>query len=217
MNGYDEQGVSNAQDKQKGVESVDQFANNSFNSLQRLLQGANAGNSSVARELIPYLVSKGAGQRRQGVFDQAGKNDQAIASARADATDQYNMSNEDLGNQRKQQEQNFRQSILQKQNELAAQKSALQTQGALATGADYASAKAAAASTQAGMADRTAQLSALFGQFQPTYTERQMNLKTPELGQFVVDKANIQSQGQGTPAESSYYMNQLKKKQQGLV
>lgn len=83
MAGYDEQNVENSQNKQRGVEDVDQYANSSYNNLQRILQGSHAGNSSVGRELVPYLVSKSAGTRRQGVFDTAGKNEQAIVKARA--------------------------------------------------------------------------------------------------------------------------------------
>ena len=217
LQGYADQGVENAQSKQRGVEQVDQFANNSYNSLQRLLQGGNAGNSSVGRELIPYLVSKGAGQRRQGVFDQAGKNDQNIASARGDAEDQYRYSEEDLSNQRKSQEQSFREGILNKQNELDSQKRALEIAKAQATGAGYGAARAAGQASQNSINDRMAQLNQLFGQFSPTFNARAVNTKTPELGQFTVDPAQIKTQGQGLPAESSYYLQQLKKKQDGLV
>jgi len=217
LQGYADQGVENAQSKQRGVEQVDQFANNSYNSLQRLLQGGNAGNSSVGRELIPYLISKGAGQRRQGVFDQAGKNDQSIASARGDAEDQYRYSEEDLSNQRKSQEQSFREGILNKQNELDSQKRALEIAKAQATGAGYGAARAAGQASQNSINDRMAQLNQLFGQFSPTFNARAVNTKTPELRQFTVDPAQIKTQGQGLPAESSYYLQQLKKKQDGLV
>lgn len=210
--GYDQQGVENAQDKQKGVESVDSFANNSFNSLQRLLQGSNAGSSSVARELVPYLVSKSAGTRRQGVFDQAGKNDQAIATARGDAEDQFRFSEEDLGNQRKSQEQQFREGVLNKQNELLNQRRSLEIQKAQANGAGYEAARAAGAASQAGIASRQAQLSGLFSQFNPTFNARALNLQTPELGKFNIDPAQINSD-QSMPSESRYYMSQIKKKQ----
>lgn len=212
--GYDEQSVESGQNKQRGVEQVDQFANNSHNSLQRLLQGGNAGNSSVGRELIPYLISKGAGQRRQGVFDQAGKNDQAIASARGDAQDQYRFSEEDLNNQRGNQERSFREGILNKQNELEGQKRGLEIQRAQATGQGYEAARAAGQSSQNSINDRMSQLNSLFGQYKPTFNARAMNLKTPELGQFTVDPAQIRNNNSGQPAESSYYINQLKRKEE---
>lgn len=213
MAGYDQQSLENSQDKQRGVESVDSFANNSYNSLQRLLQGANAGNSSVARQLVPYLISKGAGTRRQGVFDQAGKNDQLIASARGDAEDQYRYANEDLTNQRRSQEQAFREGILNKENDLLGQRRALEIQRAQADGTGYEAARQAAAASQAGIDSRMSQLAALFGKFEPTFTARAMNLQTPELGKFTVDPARI-SADKNIPTESSYYLTQLRKKQE---
>lgn len=216
MAGYDQQSLENSQDKQRGVESVDQFASNSYKSLQGILRGANSGNSSVARELVPYLVSKGAGTRRQGVFDQAGKNEQSIVSARGDAEDQFRYSREDLENQRKEQEQSFRTGILNKESDLLSQRGSLETARAQATGAGYAAARDAAAASQAGLAERQNQLAALFGQFAPTFNARATNLKTPELGRFTVDPAKI-SASSNLPTESSYYLTQLRKKEQGLL
>jgi len=216
MQGYDQQSLTNSQDKQRGVENVDQFANNSYNSLQRLLQGGNAGNSSVGRELMPYLVSKAAGTRRQGVFDTAGKNEQSIVSARGDAQDQYQYSAEDLGNQRKNQEQSFLEGILNKQNDLTSQRRALEIQKAQANGSGYEAARAAGQASQGSINDRMAQLNALFGQYAPTFTTRAVNTKTPELGKFTVDPGQIKADS-NLPAESSYYLSQLKKKQEGLV
>ncbi|MDP4225063.1 MAG: hypothetical protein Q8910_01640 [Bacteroidota bacterium] len=210
MNQYNDQETQNAQDKQKGIEAVDSFANNNFNSLQRLLGTAGAGNSSVARDLVPYLISKSAGTRRTGVVDTAGANARDIANARADAQDQYKFAGEDLN----QAEKDFRTGILTKKNDIAGQISGLQTQQAMADGSGYATAKAAAAGTQAGIDGRIAELNALFGQFNPTY--RAVNTKTPELSKFTVDNAQINSD-QGLPAESRYYMTMLNKKKQNEV
>lgn len=213
MSGYDEQGVKNAQQKQRGVEQVDSFANSSYNNLQRLLQGANAGNSSVGRQLIPQLVSKTAGTRRQGVFETAGENDQQIASARGDAEDQYKYSFEDLGNQRKQQEEDFLRGVLQQEQDLLGKRSTLEAQKAAATGANYEGTRAATAGTRGEIDARTNQLNALFGQFAPTFQAKAMNLKTPELSQFTVDPGQIKADSK-LPGESSYYLTQLRKKQQ---
>jgi len=67
MTGYDTQNTQNQQDRERGYGQVDDFANTSANSLNRIFQGANAGNSSVARLLAPNLVGKAAGERRTGV------------------------------------------------------------------------------------------------------------------------------------------------------
>lgn len=212
MAGYDQQSTENSQNRQRGVEQVDSFANNSYNSLQRLLGAGNAGKSSVARELVPYLVSKSAGTRRTGVFDTAGRNDQAIASARGDAEDEFRFSEEDLGNQRKGQEQSLRQNILNEENRILAERRNAEIARAQATGQGYTQARNAAAATAAGISERQAQLGNLFSQFAPSYNARQMNLRTPELGRFTVDPAQIRSEGQGTPSEASYYLNQIRRR-----
>ena len=109
MAGYQDQFLKNDQNKQKGVEQVDDFANTSYNSLQSLLRGANAGVSSVGRQLVPHVVAKGAGTRRKDVFDTAGENTKQITSAKGDAEDQFRLGFEDLGNQRNDQIKNLRQ------------------------------------------------------------------------------------------------------------
>lgn len=200
---YGQQRTQNDQNKQRGVEQVDQFANSSNNNLQRLLQSGNSGNSSVGKYLIPQLVSKAAGSRRTGVFNTAGQNASDIAGAENDANTQYNRAFADLDTQRKDQEQSFRQSILDKQNQLDLQKMGLQQDAGIATDA-----------TQAALTARNNELNALFGQFQPTIDPQAVNLKTPELGKYTVDPASIRY-GQQGPAETSAYLPSLKKKLQG--
>jgi hypothetical protein len=199
MSGYDTQRTQNTQARQRGLETTDAYANNNYNSLQRLLQGANAGNSSVSRELIPYLVAKSAGTRRQGVFNAAGENEQAIEQAGLDTSKEF------AGR-----ESDFLLGIRQKQQELAAQKAAAQTAKAAANGSNYATAMAAGAATRAGMGTQTAAINALLGNFTPS-------TKAPELKTYQVDPSQVGA-NQGMPSESSYYLNQLlNKKKKELV
>lgn len=216
MEGYDQQSLQNSQQRQRGVESVDQFANTSYKNLQRVLQGAHAGGGSVARQLVPQLVSQSAGTRRQGVFNTAGENEQAITSARGDATDQFKYSEQDLQNQKKQQEEDFLRGLLNQESDLLGKRASAESARAAATGAGYQAARAAAAGTRSEIDSRTAQLNALFGQYAPTFNARAVNLKTPELGKFTVDPAQLRSD-QSLPTDSRVYMSALKKKQQGVI
>lgn len=199
MQSYDEQSVQNEQNKQKGIESVGQFANDSLSNLRRMLQGANAGSSSVARELMPYLVSKAAGARRQGVFDTAGENARNITTARS----QFE---QDQENERKSQEQSLLQSFGSKQNEVESEKMNAEIAKAQASGLGYAQARQAGEATRNSIAGRQAELANLFSQYKPTYS----TAKTPDLSTFTVDKANIGSNS-NTPTESNYYLPQVKK------
>lgn len=214
LQGYDDQSLQNAQDKQRGVEQVDSYANQNYNSLQRLLQGANAGSSSVARELVPYLVSKAAGTRRTSVFDTAGRNEQSIVSARKNAEDQYTTAFGELEDQGKQQEQQFRQSILNQENDLLAQKQEAEMKRAMANGSGYLAARAASRGTRDSINSRQDQLNNLFSQFKPTFQQKALDFQKPELGQYTVDRAAVNAANSGLPTESSYYLSQLKRKQE---
>jgi len=214
MNDYAAKETQNTQDRERGMGEVDNFANSSYSNLQRLLQGANAGSSSVARELMPYLVSKAATTRRTGVVDTAGRNAQSIASAKDDAEYQYGQSFQELENNKKANEKSFLESIYSKQNEFDAQRKDLQMKRDMASGKGYQAARDAASGIQNSMNDRQAQLASLFGQYKPTFTARAMNTKAPELSQFTVDKAAINSSNPNLPAESSFYQTQLKKRQE---
>ncbi len=200
--GLDAQGVQNQQAKEKGVGQVDQYGNDSYKSLQRLLQGANAGNSSVGRDLIPYLLSKGMGQRRSGVMDTFGQNEQSLNTNRTDE-------NQNLENQRKKQESSFLEGILGKQNELSNQKYQAQIARDMAGGQGYAQAQAGAQGIRSGMNDRQAQLAGLFDTYKQDFT---YNAPKP-LSEFTVDKGLIGQGGQQQTGQS-FYLQQLKKKQQ---
>lgn len=204
MNDYAQQFTKNDQNRQKGVEQVDDFANNSFNNLRRILQGANAGSSSVMRELVPQLVSKGAGTRRQGVFDTAGENAQAITTAKKDAETQFARSFEDLDNQKRNQESQFRTGVDTQYNDLLAQRLGLEQDAGIATDA-----------TRSALDSRTAQLNALFGQFAPQFSAKAVNLQTPELSQYQMDPAQIRMD-QGLPQETRAYLPSLRKREEEL-
>lgn len=205
MSGYKDQFLKNDQDRQKGVNQVDDFAYNSYNALQNLLRGSNAGVSSVARQVVPQVVSKGAGTRRQGVFDTAGENTKQITVAQKDAEDQFRYGFEDLGNQRNDQTKTLRQGIQQQAMDLEAQKLMLEADAGRATDG-----------TSRSLDARAKTLMSLFGKYAPSYTAKAMNLKTPELGQFQVDPAAIR-QDQGIAAENRAYLPAIREREERLA
>lgn len=202
FSGYDKQSLENAQNKERGVSQVDSFANSSYNNLQRILQGGNAGNSSVGKYLVPQLVSKAAGSRRQGVFDTAGRNESDIVEARDDATLQFNRNEEDNARGYKETRRNFITGIDEAQQDLLSKKLAFQQDNGLATGA-----------TEAELARRSAALDSLFGNYKTTFNKNAYNFKNPELSQYTVDPATLRYNQQG-PSETRAYLPALQKKKQ---
>ena len=200
--GYTDQRNQNAKAKERGINQVDDFANSSYNSLQRLLQGAGAGVSGVSKYLAPHLVSKAAGKRRTGVFETAGENAQAIDKANKEADIQFARSFSDLDTQKSTAEQGFKSGIQNQRLDLLGQLLGLQSDAGLAT-----------AGTEAQLANRATQLQQLFGGYNPTFTTKAVNLTTPELAQYQVDPAQIRLGNQG-PAETRYYNPLLKKREE---
>lgn len=202
---YSDQELANQKAKLGGIEQVDQYAGQNYNSLMSLLRNAGAGSSSVARDLMPSLVARAAGTRRQNVFNTAGENQAAIDTARTSGL-------EDIENKRRSAEQSFLESIGGKQIEALGQKSGYELQRDMADGTGYEAAKAASAATQGQIDSRYNELAGLFDKYKPTYS----TAKAPDLSQYTADKAAIKVGG-GQADPSMYYSNLFKKKQeQGL-
>lgn len=202
MQGYDKQVTDNERAKQRGVEQVDNFANQSYNTLMRLFQGGNSGNSSAARLQAPQLVSKAAGQRRTGVFDTAGENAQNIDETRKDAEIQFGRAKTDTDNQYNQQKESFLSNIEQQKLDLLNKRLLMQQQAGAAT-----------AGTQSEIDQRTQALNALFGQFAPSFNVAAPTTQVRDLASYQIDPASIRGD-QNLPAETRYYSPILKKKQQ---
>jgi len=202
MQGYDKQVTDNERAKQRGVEQVDNFANQSYNTLMRLFQGGNSGNSSAARLQAPQLVSKAAGQRRTGVFETAGENAQNIDETRKDAEIQFGRAKTDTDNQYNQQKESFLSNIEQQKLDLLNKRLLMQQQAGAAT-----------AGTQSEIDQRTQALNALFGQFAPSFNVAAPTTQVRDLASYQIDPASIRGD-QNLPAETRYYSPILKKKQQ---
>lgn len=202
---FEKQRLQNTQAQESGYNEVGNFANTSLNNLNRLLQGANAGRSSVGQVLAPFMVSRAADTRRKAVTDTAGENMQNIQIAEDTA-------NQDIENQRKSKLSEFEQAMLTSQNDLESQKRQAQIARGMASGLGYAQAAQQAQGLTSSMDNRYAQLADIFNKYKPDYSVKE----APALSTYQVDPAKL-TQGQTDPTQSSFYLNQLKrKKENGL-
>lgn len=209
---------NNTAQKQSGITSVDNFANSSYNSLQRLLAGGNAGRSSVGRELIPTLVSRAAGTRRQGVFDTAGANERGIDISQADATDQYMKTRRDAETERLAREESFKTGVAQQEQDLYGKLYDAGTKMDMAGGADWRTANANRQDYKTQADSKNAYLDQLFQQYAtPAYTPNAVTTKVPELSKYTVDPAKLQYQNSGVSSELLPYLPSAKKKAQGIA
>jgi hypothetical protein len=203
------QSESNSKQRQAGLGQVDDFAYNSYNTLQRLARAGNAGDSSFARQVVPNVVAKGAGTRRTGVINTAGENEQAISLAKGDAEDQFRAGFSDLDTQKNSQIQALRSGVQNQAMDLEGQRAQLEAAGG-----------GVSQNTINSLNSRAETLKSLFGQYAPQFTPKAVNLKTPELGQFTVDKATL-GMGGNTPQETRAYLpgieaKRRKDEQQGV-
>lgn len=200
MTDYTDQDNQNTKDRERGYGQVDNFVNQSANSLARVFQGANAGNSSVARLLAPHLVGKAGGERRQGVTETANQNAFNINKSRKRAEGDFATAEADLVTQRDSQKSSFLNNITQQEADLLGKRQAYEQDAGLATDA-----------TQNEINSRFSTLQSLLGQYKPTYNTKTVTAAPAEFNKFSVDPAQLKL-NQNLPAETRYYGQNLKKK-----
>ncbi len=204
MTGYDDQNTLALQGRTRGYEQVDNYANKSANSLARLFQGANAGNSSVARLVAPQLVGKASDSRRLDVTETANQNLGGIKKARQDAETDFNYADQDLENNRGYEKQAFEKGIVQQEADQYNQRMNLERQAGLDT-----------TGSQNEINSRMGRLGQLFGagSFNPQYQVKAVAPKAVSLNDYKVDPMAVKM-GQNSQSNNGFYAPQLKKKQE---
>lgn len=202
--GYDEQDTQALAGRTRGFEQVDNFANNSANSLNRIFQGANAGNSSVARLLAPKLVGQASDSRRLDVTTAANENIGNIRRARDDATSEFNYADQELENNRGFEKDAFEKGIVQNEFDQYNQRQALEQEAGFDT-----------TGSQNEINSRTSRLSQLFGagSFNPNFQARAVAPRAVSLNDLKVDPIQLQT-GQDSQVQSSYFDPLLRRKQE---
>lgn len=92
--------TSTTQDNINAKAGIDDSVSNQTTGLQRLLGSAGAGNSSAARDLIPFLAAKQGSQQRAGVQNTFATNMNAIDNADAAVNNQFDNGVGSLNNDR---------------------------------------------------------------------------------------------------------------------
>ncbi len=200
--GYDDQNNLAVQGRTRGYEQVDNYANTSANSLARIFQNANAGNSSVARLLAPQLVGKAADSRRLDVTETANQNLGGIKKARDEANTEFDYADQDVTNNRGYAKENFEKGLINEENDLFNQRLGIEQElGRDTTG------------TQNEINTRTQRLAQLFGagKYNPQYQVKAVAPKAVSLNDYKVDPVAIQT-GANPQSGGSFYAPQLKKK-----
>lgn len=204
-------------DKQSNLGAIDTRARTTNDSLRRLLGLAGAGISSAADFAAPNAVARQAGQQRSQTLDQFGRNARNIDLAEGDAKTGFANQREDFASQKREKEQTFLRGILESQNKIYDSLSNAATQKGLAQGGNYTTTAAARMPFQSAISERRNSLDNLFNQYRdPQFAVKNVEVKTPELGQYTNDRIALQAGQQNPGIDQSLlpYLPNLKDRKQ---
>lgn len=208
-------------DKQSNLGAIDTRARTTNDSLRRLLGLAGAGISSAADFAAPNAVARQAGQQRSQTLDQFGRNARNIDLAEGDAKTGFANQRQDLESQKREKEQNFLRGILESQNSIFDNLSNAATQKGLAQGGNYTSTAGARMPFQNAISERRSALDNLFNQYRdPQFAVKNVEVKTPELGQYTNDRIALQAGQQNPGIDQSllpYLPNLKDKREQSFI
>jgi hypothetical protein len=203
-------------DKMGAVGAVKTNARTLSDSVRRILGMASGVNSTAYKDAAPGAIARDASIKTTGVNDTFARNFRNIDSAENDTMHQFDLSDEDLGAQRKSKESELRGGILQQQQGIYGDLADIAGKRTMIKGGDYNAARAATAAPRAAISDRQAQLDSLFSQFRTPFSAKPVTATEANLDKYNVDKTNIATQGAGAggaaSGEVSPYLQALKKR-----
>lgn len=200
-------------DKSSALGKVDTNARTLNDSLRRILGMASGSGSSAYKYAAPNAVARQASAQRTGVLGDYAENDRNITLSENRAKTDFESLLEDLANQRKQQESDLRGGVLEREQGINSDLANVAAERAKLLGGGYAETRLAQAPFREAINSRQSQLDSLFERFRsPTLTPKPVNVQTPNLRDYMVDRAGINANRQ-SQSQYSPYMNFLRPKQ----
>lgn len=205
LSGLNTQEAQNQTGRENNIGTINQNAQNAYNSLMRLLGASGAGVSSAAQFGAPQAVSKNASQQRAGADYTFNTNEASIGTARNQANTQYQNALTDLLNQKNQNTETFLTNLLNQEGNLEQQIGSAQVNRGLYGGEPYSVAAQGAGNTTAKVQDIQNQLNDIFNRYAtPSYTVNPINVTSPNLASYSVDPTTVKAQTQNPTTDNSY-------------
>jgi len=201
--------------KDSALDRVNTNARMLSDSLRRRIGMASGSDSSAFNITAPGAVAREASGNRTDVLGSYGKNERNLGLAEKRAETDFESLLAELASQRRTSESGLRAGILEQQNSIDAGLADASRQRAVAMGGGYNEARAASRPFQDGISARESQLDQLFSRFRTPYNVKEVNVKTPQLSDYLVDRTAINSNRQaGTQDPTAPYGNQLREEEQ---
>lgn len=209
----------NEAEKADSLNRINYDAENKFNSVMRMLGVRGAGVSSAAQQLAPHLVARQATNQRADQFNTFGRNQRAIDIAQTDSDLKYSNLFDDLAEQKRQKEGNFRTSLVNQENDLYGTRAQIQSELDMAQGG---TGRAAYQDYNARLGRNQVTLDDLLREYQsPAYNYKAVDTAAPDMSKYTTDPLAVASaqQAQDPTAEDvNAYLPWLKRrKQDGLA
>jgi len=191
--------------KQSALGKVDTNARTLSDSLRRILGMASGSGSSAYQLAAPNAVARQASQQRGGVMEDYGVNFRNLDTAENRAKVDFEDLLADLAAQRKQRESDLRAGVLEREQDINSSLANVAGERARLMGGDYGSVRIAQQPYTTAINDRQSQLDSLFERFRTPYSVKPVNVQTPNLRDYTVDRAAINANRQSGASQYSPY------------
>ena len=197
--------------KQNAIGKVDTNARTLADSLRRRLGMAGGTDSSAFKFAAPNAVARQASGERGDVLTNYGQNYRDLATAENKAKSDFENLLADLAEQRKRQETGLRTGILEQQNKISEALANAAREKASIMGGGYGAARNASQQYTNDIASRETAIDNLLRGSVTPYSVKDVQVNTPSLRDYTVDRAAINA-NQGTGSTYSPYEQLLKKR-----
>lgn len=198
--------------KDTALGRVDTNARTLANSLRQRIGMASGSNSSAYQITAPGAVARDASKDRTGVVETYGTNFRNLDTSENRVKSDFESLLADLEAQRKSRESDFRAGILEKKNAIDNSLAEVARQKALLLGGGYDQVRTAMSPYTAAIDSRTAEIDSLFDKYRTPYNVKAVDVRTPDLASYTVDRAQINANNQGGADATNPYYNFLKAK-----
>lgn len=199
MGDYSDLETEQGTNKVSSFEKLNQGANQAYRSLAQIIgRGAGTG-SSAFRDLLPNAIGNQVSSGREGVLQDYGQNMQKIGKSKKEYESSFEEVLRDLLNQKTASEGSFKSGLDTERQNVNLQLMEVLRQNQLNEDpkSKYETVRAAIEPYKAANTKLSNNIDNYYEQYKPTMTPKAAVINKPDLGQFTVDRANINAQNQG--------------------
>lgn len=209
MRDFGVQREDSTREKQNAIGKVDNNARTLSDSLRRVLGMASGSGSSAYQFAAPQAVARQASQQRSNVLGSFGQNERNLDTAISDTNVDFQSVLDNIAQQRREKEESLRAGVLQQEQGLQSSLSDIASERAGLMGGNALSATAPYRDRFMGIQN---ELDALPSRFANSISARELNVATPKLSDYLVDKQAINATNQTGQSQYSPYKAFLQKK-----